>query len=284
MKFIYFFIMIAFLSAELNAQGLIAGTYHSDGTITDNNGKVIRKSYADRYQEALDRFNNGEEIEDWPTVKKNKKGKTFGKKGFFGEKILEEGAPLLAIDKVSGSKDEILNNIAKQNGYVNEDILKLSLVANSSDEFKIENNISDETFEALNNSYQKLVEAGILGENLSDFDDLSSLISNAGIDPDTGNAILAPDDGIVTGGLVSDEDIQIEGIDPGASLAEIAESLDLDSSLVTSRAMAETLSEVADSVSNDVTSTGDQICLQQLIKIQVVHRYHLVNNYYLYRN
>ena len=257
MKINLFFIIITFLSVELNAQGLIAGTYHYDGSITDNNGKVIRKSYADRYQEALDKFNNGEEIEDWPTVKKNKKGKTFGKKGFFGEKILEEGAPLLATDKVSGSKDEILNNIAKQNGYVNEDILKLSLVANSSKEFKIENNISNETFEALNNSYQKLVAAGILGENLSDFDDLSSLISNAGIDPETGNAILAPDDGIVTGGLVNDEDIQIEGIDPGASLAEIAESLDLDSSLVTSKAMAETLSAVSDSVSNDVNSTAD---------------------------
>ena len=257
MKLIYFFIIITFLSFELNAQGLIAGTYHSDGSITDNNGKVIRKSYADRYQEALDKFNNGEEIEDWPTVKKNKKGKTFGKKGFFGEKILEEGAPLLAIDKVSGSKDEILNNIAKQNGYVNEDILKLSLVVNSSKEFKIENNISNETFEALNNSYQELVAAGILGENLSDFDDLSSLISNAGIDPETGNAILAPDDGLVTGGLVNDEDIQIEGIDPGASLAEIAESLDLDSSLVTSKAMAETLSAVSNSVSNDVNSTAD---------------------------
>ena len=257
MKINLIFIIINFLSFELNAQGLIAGTYHSDGSITDNNGKVIRKSYADRYQEALNKFNNGEEIEDWPTVKKNKKGKTFGKKGFFGENILEEGAPLLAIDKVSGSKDEILNNIAKQNGYVNEDILKLSLVANSSKEFKIENNISNETFEALNNSYQKLVAAGILGENLSDFDDLSSLISNAGIDPETGNAILAPDDGIVTGGLVNDEDIQIEGIDPGASLAEIAESLDLDSSLVTSKAMAETLSAVSDSVSNDVNSTAD---------------------------
>ena len=63
--------------------------------------------------------------------------------------------------------------------------------------------------------------------------------------------------GIVTGGLVNDEDIQIEGIDPGASLAEIAESLNLDSSLVTSRAMAETLSAVAERVSNDVSSTGD---------------------------
>ncbi len=257
MKINLIFIIITFLSFQLNAQGLIAGTYHPDGSITDNNGKVIRKSYADRYQEALDNFNNGEEIEDWPTVKKNKKGKTFGKMGFFGENILEEGAPLLAIDKVSGSKNEILNNIAKQNGYVNEDILKLSLVANSSKEFKIQNNISNETFEALNNTYQKLVAAGILGENLSDFDDLSSLISNAGIDPETGNAILAPDDGIVTGGLVNDEDIQIEGIDPGASLAEITESLDLDSSLVTSKAMAETLSAVSDSVSNDVNSTAD---------------------------
>ena len=257
MKLTYFFIIIIFLSFELNAQGLIAGTYHSDGSITDNNGKVIRKSYADRYQEALDKFNNGDEIEDWPTVKKNKKGKIFGKKGFFGEKILEEGAPLLAIDKVSGSKNEILNNIAKQNGYVNEDILKLSLVANSSDQFKIENNISDETFEVLNNSYQKLVEVGILGKDLSDFDDLSSLISNTGIDPETSNALLAPDDGIVTGGLVNDDDIQIEGIDPGVSLAEIAESLDLDSSLITSKAMAETLSAVSESISNDVSSTGN---------------------------
>ena len=257
MKLTYFFIMIIFLSFELNAQGLIAGTYHSDGSITDKNGEVIIKSYAERYQDALEKFNNGEEIEDWPTVKKNKKGKIFGKKGFFGEKILEEGAPLLAIDKVSGSKNEILNNIAKQNGYVNEDILKLSLVANSSDQFKIENNISDETFEALNNSYQKLVEAGILGEDLSDFDDLSSLISNTGIDQETGNALLAPDDGIVTGGLVNDEDIQIEGIDPGVSLAQIAESLDLDSSLVTSKVMADTLSAVSESISNDVSSTGN---------------------------
>ena len=40
-------------------------------------------------------------------------------------------------------------------------------------------------------------------------------------------------------------------------MAEIAESLDLDSSLVTSKAMAETLSAVSDSVSNDVSSTAD---------------------------
>lgn len=242
---------------EANSQGLIVGTYHNDGSITDKNGKVLRKSYGDRYQEALDAFNRGEEIKDWPTVKKNKKGKTFGKKGYFGENILEDGAPLLAIDKVTGSKDEILNNIAKQNGYVNEDILKLSLVANSSEEFKIENNISSETFNSLKESYDELFEAGVLGQNLSEFDDLSSFMASmSGIDSTTGNAILAADDGPISGEMVNDNDIQIEGIDPGASLAEIAESLNLDSSLVTSKAMAETLSAVASEVSNDV-STSD---------------------------
>ena len=253
MKNIFTIFLIIIFSLNLNA--LTVGTYHTDGSITDKDGKVIRKSYADRYQEALDAFNNGKEIIDWPTVKKSKKGKTFGKKGFFGEKILEEGAPLLAIDKVTGSKDEILNNIAKQNGYLNEDILKLSLVVNSSELFQSENNISMETFDSLQNSYKKLIEAGVIGENLSEFDDLSSFMSSMGsIDSTTGNAILAADDGVISGEMVNDDDIQIEGIDPGASLADIADSLNIDSSLVTSKAMAETLSAVANEVSNDVGS------------------------------
>tara|TARA_B100001250_G_scaffold304223_1_gene266052 strand:+ start:107 stop:886 length:780 start_codon:yes stop_codon:yes gene_type:complete len=239
MKNIFIICLVIIFSFKINA--LIIGTSHPDGSITNKEGEVLRKSYADRYQEALDAFNNGEEITDWPTVKKTKKGKTFGKKGFFGEKILEEGAPLLAIDKVTGSKDEILNNIAKQNGYINEDILKISLVANSSELFQSENNISVETFESLHNSYKKLIEAGIIGENLSKFNELT-------------NVILAADDEVISGEVVNDDDIQIDGIDPVASLAEIAKSLDLDESLVTSRAMAETLSAIANQVSNEVSS------------------------------
>ena len=92
-----------------------------------------------------------------------------------------------------------------------------------------------------------------MGENLSEFDDLSSFMSSmSGIDSTTGNAILAADNGVISGEMVNDDDIQIEGIDPGSSLADIAESLNLDSSLVTSNAMAETLSSVANEVSNDV--------------------------------
>ena len=235
---------------------MIVGTYHPDGSITNKEGKVLRKSYAERYQDALDSFNRGEKVENWPTVRKNKKGKYFGKTGFFGEKILEEGTPLLAIDKVVGSKDEILNNIAKQNGYVDENILKLSLVANSSEFFQTENNISKETLSSLKTSYEKLVEAGIIGKNLSDFENISSYMSiqNA-IDPSTGNAFLASEDQPLTGGLISDEDIQIEGIDPGASLEEIAETLNLDSSLVTSKAIAETLSAISDNISNEMVSS-----------------------------
>ncbi len=251
-----FLSLLILICVEAGAQGLVVGTYHSDGSITNNKGEIVRKSYADRYQEALDKFNKGEKINDWPTVKKNKKGKAYGKKGFFGEKILEEGAPLLAIDKVTGSKDEILNNIAKQNGYLNEDILKLSLVANSSKDFKTDNNISSDTFNSFRDSYEKLIEAGVLGENLSQFDDLSSFISSLdSIDESTGNAILAPDDGVITGGLINDEDIKIDGIDPGASLEEIAESLNIDSSLVTSNAMAQTLSSIGGQVSDQAVST-----------------------------
>ena len=112
-----------------------------------------------------------------------------------------------------------------------------------------------ETFDSLQNSYKKLIEAGVIGENLSEFDDLSSFMSSMGsIDSTTGNAILAADDGVISGEMVNDDDIQIEGIDPGASLADIADSLNIDSSLVTSKAMAETLSAVANEVSNDVGS------------------------------
>jgi len=253
-----FYIIFLMWPLSISSQGLIVGTYHSDGSITTKDGEVIRRSYAERYQEAIKAFNAGEEISDWPVVKKNKKGKTFGKKGFFGESILEEGAPLLAIDKVTGSKDEILNNIAKQNGYVNEDILKLSLVANSSEKFQSENKINADSYNNLRNSYNSLVEAGIIGENFAAYEDITDILSVlSGVDPSTGNAVLPSDSMEFDGEMVSDEDIKIEGIDPGASLSEIAESLNLDSSLVTSRAMAETLSQMSESMSSELSTSSN---------------------------
>ena len=56
------------------------------------------------------------------------------------------------------------------------------------------------------------------------------------------------------GNMIDDSKIEIEGVELTDSLEVIAEKLDLDPSLVTSRAMAETLSTVASDVSNEISS------------------------------
>ena len=95
MKNILIIFLVLIVSFKINA--VIIGTSHPDGSITNKEGKVLRKSYAERYQDALDAFNNGEEIIDWPTVKKTKKGKTLVKKSLYVEKIIEEESTQLSL-------------------------------------------------------------------------------------------------------------------------------------------------------------------------------------------
>ena len=102
-------------------------TFKKDGSIISSSGETQRESTAVRYQTALEQFYNGEEISDWPTVKKTKNGKFVGRKGYFGEKILEEGAPLLSLENIVGvPKEKILETIAIQNGFKNEKFLGTS--------------------------------------------------------------------------------------------------------------------------------------------------------------
>ena len=66
------------------------------------------------------------------------------------------------------------------------------------------------------------------------------------------------------GGLVEDEMIEIEGVDMDDDMATIAEKLGLDESLVTSRAVAETLSSMqetisAGSIADSLSSIGETI-------------------------
>ncbi len=56
------------------------------------------------------------------------------------------------------------------------------------------------------------------------------------------------------GNMIDDSGIEIDGVELTNSLEVIAEKLDLDPSLVTSRAMAETLSSVASEVSDEISS------------------------------
>ncbi len=207
-------------------------TFKKDGSIISSSGEVQRESTAIRYQRALEQYNNGDDITDWPIVKKTKNGKYVGRKGFFGEKILEEGAPLLSLENIRGvPKEQIFETIAIQNGFQNAKFLNISLIVNSNEEFRIENSIPNEQYLELK-------------ENFSEF---------LAIDPATGMAPIALE-GEGFGNMIDDSKIEIEGVELTDSLEAIAEKLDLDPSLVTSRAMAETLSTVASDVSNEISS------------------------------
>ena len=207
-------------------------TFKKDGSIISSSGEIQRESIAVRYQRALEQYNNGDEITDWPTVKKTKNGNFVGRKGYFGEKILEEGAPLLSLENIRGvPKEQIFETIAIQNGFQSATFLNISLIVNSNEEFRTENSISNEQYLELK-------------ENFSEF---------LAIDPTTGMAPIALEsEGL--GKMVDDSEIELEGVELSDSLEVIAKKLDLDPSLVTSRAMAETLSSVASDVSNEVIS------------------------------
>ena len=207
-------------------------TFKKDGSIISSSGEVQRESIAVRYQKALEQYKNNEEITDWPTVKKTKNGKFIGRKGYFGEKILEEGAPLLSLENIRGTpKEKIFETIAIQNGFQSATFLNISLIVNSNEEFRTENSISNEQYLELK-------------KNFSNF---------LAIDPATGIAPIALEsEGL--GNMIDDSEIGLDGVELTDSLEVIAEKLNLDPSLVTSRAMAETLSSVASNVTDEISS------------------------------
>ncbi len=121
-------------------------TFKKDGSIITSSGEIQRESIAVRYQKALEQYKNGEEITDWPTVNKTKNGKLVGRKGYFGEKILEEGAPLLSLENIRGvPREKIFETIATQNGFQSADFLNISLIVNSNEEFRSQNSISNDS-------------------------------------------------------------------------------------------------------------------------------------------
>ena len=124
------------------------------------------------------------------------------------------------------------------------DALKLSIIANSNDDFQKENNLDLRTVEEAQKTLKTLSAVRVLKVALE-----------SPLDGDiTGNA----------GGLVKDEMIEIEGVEMDDDLATIAEKLGLDQSLVTSRAVAETLSSMqetisAGSIAESLSSIGETI-------------------------
>jgi len=132
-------------------------TFKSSGEIIASDGKVLTKSFAERYQDALTQFYNGEKIEDWPVVEFDTFGNPIKKKGYMGEKILDEGAPLFSLPKfMSGDPVEA---IALNNGMVQENFIQVML-ANSSEDWASEKGFENEIIENAKINVKNLVDEG----------------------------------------------------------------------------------------------------------------------------
>ena len=154
MGVLYTFLIILFISLSNSAFSL---TFKSNGEVIAGDGFIMKKSFADRYQDALTQFSNGEEIVDWPVVEFNTFGNPIKKKGFMGEKILGEGAPLFSLPKsISGDPVE---SIALYNGMIQENFIQVML-ANSSEEWAIEKGFENEIIENAKINVKNLIDDG----------------------------------------------------------------------------------------------------------------------------
>jgi len=154
MGVLYTFLIILFISLSNTAFSL---TFKSNGEVIASDGSIMKKSFADRYQDALTLFSNGEEIVDWPVVEFDTFGNPIKKKGFMGEKILDEGAPLFSLPKsISGDPVE---SIALYNGMIQENFIQVML-ANSSEEWAIEKGFENEIIENAKINVKNLIDDG----------------------------------------------------------------------------------------------------------------------------
>ena len=154
MNYLFIFISIILFSISGKSFGL---TFKSSGEIIASDGEVLTKSFADRYQNALTQFYNDEDVVDWPVVEFDRSGNPIKKKGYMGEKILDEGAPLFSLPKfMSGDPVEA---IALYNGMVQENFIQVML-ANSSEEWANEKGFENEIIENAKINVKNLVDEG----------------------------------------------------------------------------------------------------------------------------
>ena len=171
MKIIFLIILNICLFFNLTSFAL---TFKSNGEVVSSSGEVLEKSYAVQYQEALQSFEKGEIVEDWPVVELDKSGNPKKVQGYFGEKILVEGMPLFTTKKVDPSGD-IMKNLSKLNGFIDDSMLGLTMIANSNENFREGKDID---FNSLENTYESLVSIGAIGQDLSFIENIDEYISS----------------------------------------------------------------------------------------------------------
>ena len=141
-------------------------TFKSDGTVIKSDGTYLKEPPFLQYQRALNSYLNGEPLpEDWPVVELDSNGNPKKVKGYFGEKILEEGAPLFSIPKsFSGG---VMESLALQNGLLT-DQLGAVLVSNSKSEWRKESEIEEEIYDQSKQYSTYLAKSGYMGFKLEE--------------------------------------------------------------------------------------------------------------------
>ena len=141
-------------------------TFKSDGTVIKSDGTYLKEPPFLQYQRALNSYLNGEPLpEDWPVVELDSNGNPKKVKGYFGEKILEEGAPLFSVPKNLGG--DIMESLALQNGLLT-DQLGVVLVSNSKSEWRKESEIEEEIYNQSKKYSMYLAESDYMGFKLEE--------------------------------------------------------------------------------------------------------------------
>jgi len=122
-RFINFFLLlICVLSISYQSAAL---TFKDDGSIIQKSGKVVAKSFADRFASELKN-----PTKDWA----KSSGRPRQHRGYFGDDVLIPGAPLLRIQGIKKGED-YLEAVYRLNGFAGKKSLYRYIVASSSPEF-----------------------------------------------------------------------------------------------------------------------------------------------------
>ena len=187
-------------SALALATSATALTFNDDGSIVNSDGTQVQAPAAERYAEALEAFRNGEKVSGFPTAKKSS---FFGietiqpaPKGYFGQAIVENGAPLFPLPPPSQlDAGDPVASIAENLG-MSSDQFTSALVSSADEGWLEDNGIPPEAVAAFDanvdefletvETIEQLQEQGIEALNAATIDiesiqagDLDALIQSA---------------------------------------------------------------------------------------------------------
>ena len=146
-------------------------TFKSDGSIVQSDGTVVQESTKERYAQALSDFRAGKDVKGFPTARENTSifgflgAKTSTPKGFFGNDIVEQGAPLIPLPSNIDMADPIAS-IANNLGMSSKQFTA-ALVSSASDDWLNENEISQEVVPIFEDTVDTFLEAEVRAETLA---------------------------------------------------------------------------------------------------------------------